>query len=187
MFLLLVFLQLFILPSLSISFSQCKVHETANPLETRELYVATCDTRTEWRSFYAMKIWNVTGHDLRTKDGLNMKNVCYGENWGKFGFLTKPLLYLEYLKSLPQVTAKGGKVYTILMDSDTFWSAKSLQTIWDKFDCSRGQKDVVLSTEMSCWVGRYCTQEDLYRWYDLIPALRLNPARGLVNSALGSF
>jgi len=25
---------------------------------------------------------------------------------------------------------------------------------------------VVLSTEMSCWVGRYCTQDDLYRWYN---------------------
>ena len=51
------------------------------------------------------------------------------------------------------------------MDSDTFWSANDMHTIWDKFDCSRGNKEVVLSTEMSCWVGRYCTLEDLHRWY----------------------
>ena len=146
------------------SFKQCPT-KSLDYDEKRDLYVATCDTRTEWKSFYAMKLWNVTGHVLRTKYGLNMKNVCYGENWGKHGYLTKPLLYLNYLKSLPKVSQRGAGVYVILMDSDTFWSANSLQSIWDKFDCSRGDKEVVLSTEMSCWVGRYCTQEDLYRWF----------------------
>ena len=77
-----------------------------------------------------MKLWNVTGHLLRERDKLSMINVCYGENWGKHGYLTKPLLYLNYLKSLPVSSETGGGVYAILMDSDTFWSAKNLETIW---------------------------------------------------------
>lgn len=52
------------------------------------------------------------------------------------------------------------------MDSDTFWAVSDVDTIWNKFDCVRGSKDIVLSTEMSCWVGRYCTAEDLHRWYN---------------------
>ena len=149
----------------AIPYAPCKsqLDNRGAETETRQLYVATCDTRVEWKSFYAMKLWNVTGYELRTRDGVPMKNVCYGENWGKHGFLTKPLLYLDYLKSLP---AASGKIYTILMDSDTFWSASNLTSIWDKFDCARGSKEVVLGTEMSCWVGRYCNIEDLHRWYN---------------------
>lgn len=33
----------------------------SNHIETRELYVATCDTRTAWKEFHALKVWNVTG------------------------------------------------------------------------------------------------------------------------------
>jgi hypothetical protein len=51
------------------------------------------------------------------------------------------------------------------MDSDTFWAVGDVATIWNKYDCCRGSKDMVLSTEMSCWVGRYCFEEDLRRWY----------------------
>ena len=147
----------------SLLYKPCKKKEGP---ELRDLYVATCDTRSGWKEFTALKSWNVTGHPLRSLEGLSMRNVCTGRNWGANGFLTKPLLYLEFLKSLPKKNARGGLVYVILMDSDTFWSTNSVQEIWRKFDCARGTKDMVLSTEMSCWVGRYCTESDLKRWYN---------------------
>ena len=56
-------------------------------------------------------------------------------------------------------------MHVILMDSDTFWASASLRSIWNKYDCARGDKHVVLSTEMSCWVGRYCTVDDVKKWY----------------------
>jgi len=93
-----------------------------------------------------------------------MKNVCKGENWGKLGFLTKPLLYLNYIKSF-MTLPDADNTHIILMDSDTFWSATSLAHIWHNYDCARGNKHVVVSTEMSCWVGRYCNQTDIDRWY----------------------
>jgi hypothetical protein len=133
--------------------------------EDRKLIVATCDTRSGWKEFHAMKLWNVTGHHL-SQEGLSMKNVCKGENWGRLGFLTKPLLYLNYIKTFlndPSVDIK--KTHIILMDSDTFWSARNIEHIWYNYDCARGDKNLLLSTEMSCWVGRYCNQTDIDRWY----------------------
>ena len=126
--------------------------------ETRQLYVATCDTRRGWREFQALKVWNATGLSLRS-NGLTMINVCRGLDWGLHGFLTKPILYNKFISSLPS------DAYVILMDSDTFWSANDISLIWNRFDCARNTKQVVVSTEMSCWIGRYCTQEDINRWY----------------------
>ena len=152
--------------SLSLSYTPCPMKSET---ETRVLFISTCDTRSAWKEFQAMKLWNVTGEALR-KDGLHMKNVCKGENWGKYGFLTKPLIYLEYIKSL-MANPNSQLYHIILMDSDTFWSAQSLKQMWNKYDCARQGKNIVISTEMSCWVGRYCQQPDLDRWYSNILAV----------------
>lgn len=133
--------------------------------ETRWLYVATCDTRSGRKEFETLRMWNVTGKELRKK-GITMENVCRGEHWGAHGFLTKPLMYLKFLRRLPTVSSRGGSVHVILMDSDTFWATNDVSAVWNKYDCARGSKEVVLSTEMSCWVGRYCTDDDITRWYN---------------------
>mmetsp|Transcript_21946 Transcript_21946/g.36750 ORF Transcript_21946/g.36750 Transcript_21946/m.36750 type:complete len:377 (+) Transcript_21946:48-1178(+) len=133
--------------------------------EERILYVATCDTRSGWKGFMALRNWNVTSEVLRINHGINMTNVCSGQNWGKYGFLTKPLIYLDYINQL-KTLPNSHLVHIILMDSDTFFSVMHPQKIWNKYDCARGGKDVVLSTEMSCWVGRYCDKTDLDRWYN---------------------
>ena len=99
-----------------------------------------------------------------------MKNVCKGENWGKYGFLTKPLIYLDYIKTL-LIKPDAHLMHIILMDSDTFWSAQSAKKVWNKYDCARHNKNVVISTEMSCWVGRYCQKADLDRWYPSLSAV----------------
>ena len=152
----------------AVEYKPCPMKTT---IEKRDLYVATCDTRSGWKEFQALKGWNITGHALNRVAGLPMKNVCTGRNWQQMGgFLTKPLLYLDYIKSLPKESAQKGDVYIILMDSDTFWASSSLKSIWNKFDCARGDKELILSTEMSCWIGRYCTQEDLFRYYNHTPS-----------------
>jgi hypothetical protein len=94
-----------------------------------------------------------------------MINVCKGMNCGTQGFLTKPLTYLKYIKSLPNYGNDNNMSHIILMDSDTFWADSSISSIWSKYDCARHNKPILLSTEMSCWVGRYCTKDDLNKWY----------------------
>jgi len=123
------------------------------------MHVLTCDTRHGWRSHWALRSWNMSGYSLRSDDGLPMENVCYGKSWKDQGFLSKPIFYKTKLETLDR------SHYAVLMDSDTFWAVDSLETFWHKFDCTRNGKEVVLSTEMQCWVGRYCTDDDLKRWY----------------------
>lgn len=130
--------------------------------ETRALHAITCDTRAGWRSRQALKAWNVTGENLRL-DGVTMRNVCHGRRWE--GFITKPRLYLEYAEALPRTSAQGGLTHLLFMDSDTFWSVNTVASLWRGYDCARGGRDLLVSTEMSCWVGRYCNQTDVARWY----------------------
>lgn len=132
--------------------------------ETRRLNVLTCDTRNGWKEFVYMKPWNLTGNALRTQ-GVSMSNVCKGENWGKYGFLTKPLIYLSNLNRMMRETPVYSDLHVILMDSDTFWSVNDIKKVWNKYDCARGEKNLLISTEMSCWIGRYCNATDLLRWY----------------------
>ena len=152
--------------SISIPYSPCPL---SSQRENRRLFVFTCDTRNGWKEFVYMKPWNLTGEALRSQ-GVSMINVCKGENWGKHGFLTKPLIYLANIKNLIQQYASNGAaeqlLHVILMDSDTFWSVNDLRKVWNKYDCARGAKNLLVSTEMSCWIGRYCNATDLLRWYD---------------------
>lgn len=134
--------------------------------ENRLLNVLTCDTRTGWKEFNALKVWNMTGLALR-QQGLTMTNVCKGLNWGKYGFLTKPLTYLHSIQALMdgRSAEQIKKSHVILMDSDTYWAANSMNAIWSNYDCARANKPVLMATEMSCWIGRYCLEEDLKRYY----------------------
>jgi hypothetical protein len=98
-----------------------------NTVETRSLYVATCDSRGGWKEFMALRTWNVTGYELRRQHNVPMINVCKDQPWK--GFLTKPTLYLAYLKTLPLKNEKGGDTHAILMDADTFWATDDLNLV----------------------------------------------------------
>ena len=92
-----------------------------------------------------------------------MLNVCYGVLWE--GFVTKLYYYLNHIRTLPKISSKGGRVHVLLMDSDTMFATEELKSIWERYDCARQGKDLLLATEMNCWVGRHCTDEDLRRFY----------------------
>ena len=157
-------LLLFVVIRCNLSLLPCNYEP--NGSENRRMLAITCDTRSGWKEFHAMKVWNVTGKHLR-ENGILMKNVCRGENWGKLGFLTKPLLYKKFLQQfLLSYSDQKNLLHVILMDSDTFWAAQNENHIWRNYDCARGGRHLVVSTEMSCWVGRYCNQDDLNRWYN---------------------
>lgn len=57
---------------------QLLVDGSSVTLPDRILHVAVCDTRSGWKEFQALKIWNVTGAALRDQ-GVHMSNVCKGE------------------------------------------------------------------------------------------------------------
>mmetsp|Transcript_24797 Transcript_24797/g.25018 ORF Transcript_24797/g.25018 Transcript_24797/m.25018 type:complete len:364 (+) Transcript_24797:55-1146(+) len=133
--------------------------------QNRKLTVATCDSRSGIKGFNALRAWNISGDTLHRK-GLSMKNVCSGVDWGKFGFLTKPMRYYEYMQKTLRESNDVNNEYFLLMDSDTFWSSLDINHIWRNFDCARGNKTVVAATEMQCWIGRYCSASDVETYYN---------------------
>eukprot|EP01041_Mallomonas_annulata_P004314 gene4314-8578_t len=133
--------------------------------EDRKLHVATCDSRSGIKGFAALKVWNLSGVSL-VEDGVEMKNVCHGLEWSRNGFLTKPIMYLDYVRKILAQSTNTNKEYVLLMDSDTFWSSSHTKAIWRNFDCARGKKDVVVATEMQCWIGKYCSSEEISTYYN---------------------
>lgn len=119
-------------------------------------------------------VWNISLFDLR-KEGIITKNVCYGKDWN--GFITKPKTYIDYMSNIISDynnVNNSKNYYAILMDSDTMFSGiSSVKQIWDKYDCILQKqlqenkfRDIVMSTETSCWVGQYCTTQNITDFYN---------------------
>jgi hypothetical protein len=138
----------------------------------RQLRVVICETKGSrilgWMKNDPLLVWNATGIPLRSQ-GLSMINVCEGLNWweNQNELLTKPMAYYRYLSKLVKNEYKDkiDQRYVILMDSDTLWSVNDIDEIWRRFDCVRGNKEVIVSTEMGCWMGFHCTKNDTDHWY----------------------
>ena len=157
-----IFFLLYILSALSISpISDCPRTESRG----RELFVAMCDSRGGANGLISTKFWNITGAALRA-NGLNMTNVCYGfKDYSRYGLLTKPLLFNSYIKEFLLSRPKSELVHAIVMDSDTYWTVSDINDIWTVYDCVRGAKNIIVSSEPICWMGRYCNEDDIKKWF----------------------
>jgi hypothetical protein len=120
----------------------------------RELHVLTCDDFGKGRFLAlndAINTWNITSQNLWS-NGVIMKNICDGRSLDHSS-LTKSIAYLEYTSSLLDDVRRMNlsridKLHVMLMDSNTFWSADNIQQIWDRYDCARGDKEILVSSEM---------------------------------------
>lgn len=52
------------------------------------------------------------------------------------------------------------------MDSDTFWNIPSLNSLWEKYDCIRKNKNIVIATEPACWIGKHCNETFTKTYYN---------------------
>jgi hypothetical protein len=89
-------------------------------------------------------------------------NLCVGKKWG--GLSQKVRSYLEFCTNFfasNDGTSKGSDVF-LFADSDAIWSSVDVDNILRRYDRVRAGKDlVVVSSEMSCYAGHRCRQEDL--------------------------
>ena len=116
--------------------------------------------------------WNATGFALRqnshaSKGSANevaaVVNVCANQSW-KEGLRTKTIHYLRYLNSLPYTSDDDAHV--LLMDSDTVWAISHIEDLWRRYDSvRRGRNNLVISTEMNCWIGQHCNALDIDYYY----------------------
>lgn len=164
-----IFLLLFCLVLLSVHSSVTYVQSSCPSLlkpHDRKLIIATCETRLNEKDLVDLRLWNISSRRLRDV-GVEMVNPCRGADWKELGVLVKPMYYLQMLESYQQRYSAQtlNQLYFLLTDSDTFWSARNLDHIWRNFDCARNGKHLLISSEMSCWVGKFCSREDIQRWY----------------------
>jgi hypothetical protein len=159
--------------SLKIDSPDCSSFSGKSPTGRRRvLHIAACDSK--W-GVDVEDVYNVTSQNLlrnaKLEGNLIITNVCAKLNWKALGFLTKPLKYLDYARKVSKETASSKDEHLIIFsDSDTFWNVDSVEKIFQRFDCARGGKDLVMATESTCWVGRYCTVEDINTFYSKISA-----------------
>ena len=121
-------------------------------------------------------MWNISSFDMR-QEGIVVKNICSkGVTWNDF--FTKLEEYLKYVKDQIHVHETDGRsnsIYAVLMDSDTLFSgAASVSKLWIPYDCITLMKpQIVVATETSCWIGRFCTPENITEYY---PAFKTAPS-----------
>lgn len=143
----------------NLSFVPCTIPKPA--VEQRRLFVITCETRLNDLYYRA---WNATSEGIRDS-GAFFKNVCDGIEWS--GFLTKPTAYLRHVDRIMDIFSNNSLNYVMIMDSDTFWSASHVSDIWHKYDCARGSRDMLVSSEMTCWIGSFCHITQIRKYYGI--------------------
>ena len=57
------------------------------------------------------------------------------------------------------------KNYVLFIDSDVIYNSNSLTKLWDVYELERNGKDILISTETVCWVGRVCNEKDYQTLY----------------------
>ena len=75
-------------------------------------------------------------------------------------------------------------LHIIIMDSDTFWSVNHVSSIWPLYDCIRGDKDIIVSTELGCWMGTHCNKNDTDKWYPSHRIMNIPSFSVFVNSGV---
>ena len=130
----------------------------------RILYILTCDTRSDGIPHQ----WRLTMPTLLNDDSVRVVNMCtVTEEWRYF--LWK---YNRLLKTLQDITNMHTgditRVHVTFTDADTFWSDPTIDMVWAKYDRARGPRQLVVSSEMNCWVGFTCNEEVMTKFYSNI-------------------
>lgn len=133
---------------------------TGTSTMNRYLVALTCNNA---KSDLPTMVWNATGFALQ-QQGIKMLNLCASLSWNQ-GLLIKPTRYLRYLKAMPETTREGALTHALLMDADVMWATQSVEEVWARYDCVRGNRDAVVSTEMNCWIGKHCASIEVDYYY----------------------
>ena len=137
----------------------------------RSLHVLYCNTRMSEELFDLFQENTGVNRIKESFDGqLHVMNSCHNSTWR--GWDTK---VAKYASSIDHIISERRKTGTqniptsiMLADTDTLWSVTSVKDIFEMYDCVRKDKDLVMSTEVMCWVGRHCTESDIKLFYSNI-------------------
>lgn len=139
------------------------------------LYILVMDSRKEKSLFQYMTPWMLS--TARLKSSPLVKMIHVGSQWetrSASKFLAKPTKYLQTLRAAKKREIEEEKkdpkdVFVMLLDSDIFWSNPTVEEVFQKYECIREGRDLVVSTELNCWLGRFCNKKDVQQLYHTTP------------------
>jgi hypothetical protein len=135
---------------------------------SRVLYVLYCNSRLSEELF---RLFQENAGVRRIQESfsgqLRVMNSCHNATWR--GWRTKVTQYFNSIKRIQlkrnRSNTAENKALIMLADTDTLWSVTSVDGILEKYDCVSKDKQLVISTEVMCWVGRHCTESDIELFY----------------------
>lgn len=121
---------------------------------------------------FNVNLFNNLNSNHNNHNNNNLKLKILQVNWdskSSLKFLTKPLAYLteinEIIKNNKLNNEDINDSYGLLVDSDILWSNYTLMEIWNKYESTRNNKPIVVSSELNCWIGKFCSKEDIQHVY----------------------
>mmetsp|Transcript_23917 Transcript_23917/g.35107 ORF Transcript_23917/g.35107 Transcript_23917/m.35107 type:complete len:380 (+) Transcript_23917:25-1164(+) len=142
--------------------------------DPRRLYIFCVESRIGIKFWRYMNVWNQSLTQLRSDHNVRV-NILQArwDSKSTTKFLAKPLSYLAAVNAVKTEETRAGRnvndAHVILIDSDTLWTNPTVHDVWRKYDEARNGKELVVATETNCWLGRYCSESDVYTMYANTP------------------
>jgi hypothetical protein len=153
---------------------KCQEVEQNIQYPDRHIYIFVMDSRKGKSLFEYMTPWILSTSKLKESPSVHMIHV--GNKWDRKSdakFYAKPSNYLRYANAAIEAEKAAGRdvnnAYGMLLDSDIFWSNPSVEELFQRYECSRDGRELVVSTELNCWLGRYCKLSDIEQLYATTP------------------
>jgi hypothetical protein len=155
-------------------YSVCKEVSENRTYPDRKLYIFSLEGRPDYLFHKFVHIWKWTAYKLHFEKSATVKVVrAKWDSKSLKKFLTKPTNYLKHVDEAIQEEKRLGRniddAHVILVDSDTLFSNPNIDDIWQRYDCARQGKSLVVASEPCCWLGRYCSESDINTWYKSTP------------------
>lgn len=154
--------------------TMCKEVSENRTYPERKLYILCFEGRPDYLFHKYIDIWKWTTLNLHSEESVTVKVVrARWDSKSLRKFLTKPINYLKSVEEAIRIEKENGRkiddAHVMLVDSDTLFSNPNVDDIWQRYDCARQGKSVVVATEVNCWIGRYCSEADVNTWYKSTP------------------
>jgi hypothetical protein len=164
----------------------CETREVP-PVDFQEMVVQFPSALAWSAQAWFQSLLGVKRRSTSSRNKLVIHNLCIGKEWG--GLSQKIRSYLEFSTNY-FASNSGASVGTdvfLFADSDAIWSSVNVDEILKRYDRVRAGKDlVVVSSEMSCYAGHRCRQEDLLLFLNnpLISDIERPSYSSFINSGL---
>lgn len=138
-----------------------------NDSKTR-LHILTCVTDEKgtkaWKADHLFHIWNNSASAFKILPGkegrLIVRNVCDGIPW--LGMATKSREYEKYLRGILETPGYSSSDLIMITDGlDVLFNSRgrSVDEVIEKYRLAVAEKEILLSSEMWCWIGMPCAPD----------------------------